>query len=147
MDSSEGSPQAFPKLTFLNPKFYLMSWQLGMLIPTGTPELANASTSKLVKSGFLNSQTQNYFPQVKYCKVVGALSTNLFSSSDSYLLTTETKPQNSALIFNGSRQLSINPMLVSMIGPISFIQCFCDYLCFYISPVLKWSTYSFIMSR
>lgn len=74
-----------------------------MLIPTGTPELAKANTSKLVKSGFLNSATSNCLPQGKYYKVTGAESTSLFKSYDSYLLTTATNPSNSALIFNGSK--------------------------------------------
>jgi hypothetical protein len=34
-----------------------------MLMPTGVEEQANANTSKLVKSGFLNTSTSKSLPQ------------------------------------------------------------------------------------
>ena len=45
---------------------------MGILIPTGTPDEANAKTYKLVKSGFLNYLTSKLLPHGKYLSNIGA---------------------------------------------------------------------------
>jgi hypothetical protein len=47
-----------------------------MLIPTGIPEEAKASTYKLVKSGFLNYSTSKSFPHGRSVMIFSANVTN-----------------------------------------------------------------------
>ena len=74
-----------------------------MLIPTGIPEEAKASTYKLVKSGFLNYSTSKSFPHGRSVMIFSANVTNWLRIVDYYLFTIATNPSNSALTFKGSK--------------------------------------------
>lgn len=72
-------------------------------MPIGIPEEAKVKTSNDVKSGFVKVLVSNSFGQGKWEIIPSALATNYSSFLDSSLLTTETKPSNSALTFKGSK--------------------------------------------
>lgn len=83
---------------------------------------AKLTTSKDVKSGFLNSSFSNSLGQGRYEINFSALETKSVSILDFFLSTIATKPSNSAFVFKGSKYTSINPRLVSTTGPLSYIQ-------------------------
>lgn len=93
-----------------------------MLIPKGVPEDPKARIERQVKSGFKNLSFSKLSGQGIFFKNSGAYSTNLCVIALYSLLTKEANPSHSALTYLGSKYDSINPMLVSTIGPISLTQ-------------------------
>jgi hypothetical protein len=73
------------------------------LIPIGVPEQANATISRLVKSGFENFSFSKLLPHGNFYIKPSALSTSVLNFSLISLSTIETKPSNSALAPDGSK--------------------------------------------
>src|SRR3569833_2495896 len=91
-------------------------------MPAGMPEPQKVRTSREVKSGERNLSFSKSLLKGNKGINVGAASTRSPKARDLSRLTMAAKPSHSPLVPAGSRYVSIYPMLLSTLGPLSLIR-------------------------